>query len=299
MTVDAVAFGVAVGGAGWLAARAASMTRSERARERLAPPRRSSRRGVVRVNPPGWLEARARAGSWPGHAWSYAGALLGSTVVGTWLGFHLVGPVGGLTGAVGGPAAMQGVLARRTTAARVRAEEHLREAILALAAGVRGGLSVRRAVEEASRDVGPPLHEALRRVVERLAVGERLEASLDDLAARLELADVRLVSTVLTVHARAGGDLPVLLEEVADVVGDRVRSRREVRALTAQGRASGAVLAVLPVAFVALLSGTGGEALGAFYRSPSGIALLLAGLVCDLLGFLWIRRIVRRAEAGP
>jgi tight adherence protein B len=83
------------------------------------------------------------------------------------------------------------------------------------------------------------------------------------------------------------------------VVADRVRSRREVRSLTAQGRASGAVLAVLPVAFVALLSGTGGEALGAFYRSPLGASLLVAGLVCEVLGFLWIRRIVTRAEAAP
>lgn len=298
MRVVAVAFGVVVGGAGWLAALAASVARSERVEERLGPSRRSSRRGV-RLTPPRWLEAWAMAGSWPGHAWSYAGAFLGSMAIGTWLGFDLAGPVGGVAGAAGGPAALHGVLARRAAAVRVRAEEHLREAILALAAGVRGGLSVRRAVEEASRDAGPPLDEALRRVVERLAVGERLEASLEDLAARLDLPDVRLVGTVLAVHARTGGDLPVMLEEVADVVGDRVRSRREVRALTAQGRASGAVLAVLPVAFVALLSGTGGEALGAFYRSPPGAALLLAGLVCDLLGFLWIRRIVRRAEAGP
>jgi tight adherence protein B len=86
---------------------------------------------------------------------------------------------------------------------------------------------------------------------------------------------------------------------VAEVVGDRVRSRREVRAITAQGRASGAILAVLPVAFVALLSGTGGEALGAFYRTSTGAGLLLAGLACDILGFLWIRRIVRRAETAP
>jgi Flp pilus assembly protein TadB len=297
MRVVAAAFGVAVGGAGWLAALAAAVARSERVEERLGPPQRSSGR-IARLNPPGWLEARAAAGSWPGRAWSYAGTLLGSAVIGTLLGFDLAGPVGGLAGLAGGPAVVQGVLARRTAVVRVRAEEHLREAILALAAGVRGGLSVRRAVEEASRDAGPPLHHALRRVGERLAVGERLEASLEDLAARLDLPDVRLVGTVLAVHARTGGDLPVMLEEVADVIGDRVRSRREIRALTAQGRASGAVLAVLPVAFVALLSGTGGEALGAFYRSPSGAAFLLAGLVCDLLGFLWIRRIVLRAEAG-
>jgi tight adherence protein B len=157
---------------------------------------------------------------------------------------------------------------------------------------------VRRAVGEAARDAGEPLSGALKLVEEQLAMGARLETSLEDMAGRLSLPDLRLVVTVLVVHRRTGGDLPTMLDEVAEVIGDRVRSRREVRAITAQGRASGAVLAVLPVAFVALLSGTGGDALDAFYRTPAGAGLLLAGLVLDLVGFLWIRRIVARAEAG-
>jgi tight adherence protein B len=82
------------------------------------------------------------------------------------------------------------------------------------------------------------------------------------------------------------------------VIGQRVETRRQVRALTAQGRASGAVLAVLPIAFVGLLSGTSGDGLGAFYRTLPGAGLLLGGLVCELLGFLWLSRIVR-AEGPP
>jgi tight adherence protein B len=66
-----------------------------------------------------------------------------------------------------------------------------------------------------------------------------------------------------------------------------------MRALTAQGRASGAVLAVLPIAFVTLLSWSGGDGLGDFYRTPAGSLLLVVGLACDVLGFLWIQRIVR------
>jgi tight adherence protein B len=79
-------------------------------------------------------------------------------------------------------------------------------------------------------------------------------------------------------------------------VGQRVEARRGSRALTAQGRASGAVLAVLPVAFVALLSGTGGNGLGAFYRTPLGASLLLLGTLLDAAGFAWIRRIVAGVE---
>ncbi|MGH2677850.1 MAG: type II secretion system F family protein [Actinomycetota bacterium] len=237
--------------------------------------------------------------SWPGRPWSFVLAIAGCAFLGAAVGELLAGPVAALAGAAGGPFVLLSIVARRAAAEQVRAEEHLQEAILALAAATRAGLSIRRAVEEAARDAGPPLDAELARVIDRLDVGDSLESALSSLASRLELRDIGLVVTVLSLHRRTGGDLPAMLEQVAEVVGDRVRSRREVRAITAQGRASGAILAVLPVAFVALLSGTGGEALGAFYRTPLGAGLLLAGLACEALGFWWIRRIVHRAEMAP
>jgi tight adherence protein B len=124
-------------------------------------------------------------------------------------------------------------------------------------------------------------------------MGEPLEAALAGLASEIDSAEVALLVAALGVHQRTGGELPTMLEEVADIIGQRVDSRRQVRALTAQGRASGVVLAVLPVAFVTLLSGTSGDGLGAFYRTPLGSGLLTAGLLCEAVGFLWIRRIVR------
>jgi Flp pilus assembly protein TadB len=292
-------YGLVLGVAAWLLARGVAVSRAERIALRLGPRRHPSPPGGPRLRPPGWLSRRAAARTWPGHPWSYGGAWAGCAVAGGWLGAGLAGPIGAVAGAVGGPLTAEGILSRRSASERVEAQAHLRETILALASGVRAGLSVRRAVQEAARDASPPLDRALGRVVGRLSVGESLEDALDDMAARLDLADVRLVVTILVIHRRTGGNLPAMLEEVADVLGDRARSRREVRALTAQGRASGAVLAVLPVAFVALLSGTGGEALGAFYRSPLGAQLLVAGLVLESLGFLWIRRIVARAEDAP
>jgi Flp pilus assembly protein TadB len=299
MIGTAVVYGIAVGAAAWLMGRAAATARTERVRERLGTERRWSGGTPVRVRPPQWLSDLATERGWPRGPWSFVGVLLASALLGAALGWNLAGPVGGVAGAAGIPLAVQAMLARRVAADRARFEEHLKDVILALAASVRAGLSVRRAIEEAGRDAGPPLDRVLQEVGDRLSVGEPLDVALDGMADRLDLHDVRLVVTVLAVHRRTGGDLAAMLEEVADVVADRVRSRREVRALTAQGRASGAVLAVLPVAFVALLSGTGGKALGAFYRSPLGAALLVAGLVCEVLGFLWIRRIVMQAEAAP
>jgi tight adherence protein B len=221
-------------------------------------------------------------------------ALAGSVAIGAIVGSWLAGPVGGAAGAIFGAAVVRGGRRRGAGRLRAHAEQQLQEYMQTLAACVRAGLSVRRALDEAARDVDPPLRPALDASMRALAIGEPIERALDRLVSVTGEREASLLAALLSVHARSGGDLPALLDDVARIVGERIEGRRSIRAFTAQGRASGAVLAVLPVAFVALLSWSSGEGLGAFYATPLGSALLLAGLGCDALGFLWIRRIVEQ-----
>ncbi len=167
----------------------------------------------------------------------------------------------------------------------------MREAVGVLAAATRAGLSPRRALAECARDAYPPMRDLLQGALRRLDVGDPLARALAPLGETG--ADGRLLVTLLSVHARTGGDLPRLLDDLAQTIGRRADARRQVRALTAQGRASGAVLAALPVLFVGLLSITSGGGLGAFYRTPAGSMFLLAGLCLEAVGFLWLRRLSR------
>lgn len=216
-------------------------------------------------------------------------------LVGAALGWRLAGPVGGMVG-VGG-VFVAGRMGRDVRARRrlEEAEEGLADVVRAMAAASRSGRSVRRSLEAAAIEAPPSLRRPLGDAVDALRTGAHLPDVLAGLGRHLPLPDAPLLVGVLRVHLRTGGDLPGALDRVADLVARRQRARRRLRALTAQGRASGAVLALLPVAFVGLLSGMGGNGLGAFYGTAQGSALLAAGLLLSGLGFLWIRRILRRA----
>jgi tight adherence protein B len=253
--------------------------------------------GRLHAGRPGQRGRHGRLGGWRflRFAWIHR---LGAAVGGGAIGFWLAGPVGWIAGVTGAEVCRRMMRSRRRERARDLLDEQLREAMTTLSAAVRAGLSIRRALEEAYRGSDPPLRDSLASLVDQLRVGHSIDAALDLFARHVGSPDALLLTTLLAVHHRTGGDLPALLDEVASVVGQRAESRRQVRALTSQGRASGAVLAVLPIAFVGLLTGTSGDGLGAFYRSPPGAGLLLAGLVCELLGFGWIRRIVR-TQAAP
>ena len=223
-------------------------------------------------------------------------AVAGSPLVGALVAHRLVGPIGLLAGSLVG---LVVVRARETRAGRMRRDlldRQLGEAVVTVAAAVRAGMSLRQAVVEAAEDAEPPLRGELASVVNRLETGEPLDAALSRLDRSLGLSDAALLVNALAVHRRTGGDLPALLDEIARVIRLRLEDRRAVRSLTAAARSSGVVLAVLPIGFVALLSGTGGDGLGAFYRTHAGAFLLAAALSLQGLGFAWMRRIVQRIE---
>lgn len=186
--------------------------------------------------------------------------------------------------------------ARRREAEALQRERALRDGIRGLAASARSGLSVRRAIEEVAREEVSDVAEPFRAAARDLAMGRPMPAALAGLSDRLASREGALLTGVISIHHRVGGDLPRALDEVADLADRRAEARRRLRALTAQGRASGAVLAVLPVAFVGLLSGTSGNGLGTFYGTPRGAALLGLGILLQIAGYLWIRVILRRAQ---
>ena len=209
-------------------------------------------------------------------------------------GFLLTGPVGLGLGAI-----VWFWVMRARARARVRrraelGETQMAELVGALAAATRAGRSFRGAIEEAETDLRPPLAEAVAAVRRGLAVGESTQHALGPLASFS--ADGRLLVALVAMHARTGGDLPRSLDELGSIVVRRVEARRQARALSAQARASGAVLASLPIAFVGLLSGVSVGGLGDLYRTPVGALLLCSGLGLDWLGFNWLRRIGAAGE---
>jgi tight adherence protein B len=221
--------------------------------------------------------ARSRA------AWALLGAAAG------WL---VVGPSAALVAAL-----IAGVAhasrARRSERGRAAAmDEGMSDGVRAIAAGLRAGLSVPQALRFAAAEATPPLDATLAELVDAADVGEPLDDALHRWATQVGTADARLVEGVLGLHRRSGGDLPRVLDRVAETLRDRRAIAREVRALTAQARLSGAILGLLPVGFFAFLWLTSRRDIEGAFRTPAGLAALGAGAVLELLAFLWIRRLL-------
>jgi tight adherence protein B len=218
-----------------------------------------------------------------------------------WRWWPLVGAVGGwllggvITAGLGALVTLVGSRTlRRRGAARIAAalDEELADAVRSLAAGMRAGLSVPQAIAYAAREAEPPLADGLARIVDRVEVGGELEDALGRWADRIGTDDARLVVGVLALHRRSGGDLPRVLDQVAATLRERSSAAREVRALTAQARLSGAILGLLPIAFFAFLWLTSRADIEGAFASPIGVGAVVVGLVLEGIAFLWIRSLL-------
>ena len=116
-----------------------------------------------------------------------------------------------------------------------------------LSGTLRAGYSMMQGVEAVSQEIDDPMGRELRRVVTEARLGRPLEESLDSSAERMASADFAWAVMAIRIQREVGGNLSELLMTVADTMTQRERLRRDISALTAEGRISAIVLAILPV----------------------------------------------------
>lgn len=190
---------------------------------------------------------------------------------------------------VGAPAALLLVGDR---AGRRRAAQ-LPDALDAVAAGVRGGLSLRDAIAGAAT-IGAPVGPELAKVAADAERGEQLVDSLERWVDTHPDADTRAAGAALRACATLGGPSARAVDAAAAGLRQRQATAAEIAGLAVQGRASALVLTAAPVVFATLLGGIDPRS-GAFLTgTPVGLLCLVAGLTLDGLGAWWMNRLVRR-----
>jgi len=220
----------------------------------------------------------------------FSSRLLAAPVLAGSIWFVGVVPTGGaIAGLLVG-----GLVRRRRSRSRARAQalDQLVDAVAALTAALRAGRSLTQAIAYARDETVDPLRTHLARAIDRIETGTPLATALEEWAEIDGSDDVRLIVGVLDLHRRSGGDLPAVLEGLAETLRERRAADRELRALTAQARLSGIILGVLPIAFFCFLLLTSRREMLHAIATPLGGAALGIGLGLELLAFLWIRHLL-------
>lgn len=178
--------------------------------------------------------------------------------------------------------------------ARLRAfEEMFPDAINLMSRALRAGHALTTTLAMVAEEMADPIRSEFRALHEQHTYGLPFPQVMRTFATRVPLMDVRFFAIAVLTQRETGGNLAEVLDNLAGVMRDRFRVRRQLRVLTAQGRLSGWILGALPVVLgMALFAFNPGE-MQAFVTDPTGFRLLLAALGLETAGVITIRRILR------
>ncbi|MBA2280194.1 MAG: type II secretion system F family protein [Actinomycetota bacterium] len=205
------------------------------------------------------------------------------------LGSALMALVAFVLAGAGPPLALRIIVAKR----QKKFGMQLPDALTTLAGSLRAGRSIGQALDGVSKEMPDPMGRELRKVVAEIRLGRGLHETLTDAAERVASDDFRWAALAMQIQAEVGGNLAELLDRVAFTIRERTHMRGEVKALTAEGRASAMMLLVL-------VPGLGGAmaVMNPSYMAPmfsTSAGRIMLG-VCALMiggGYLWMSRMVK------
>jgi tight adherence protein B len=171
-------------------------------------------------------------------------------------------------------------------------EEMLPESIDLVGRALRAGHPLSAGFKMAADDGSEPVAGEFRRVFEEQRFGLPVQDSLLGMADRVNLVDVRILVTAILIQREVGGNLAEILDNLASVVRARFTIRRQLKVYTAQGRMTGYLLAALPIILFSVLYMLNPSYMSILFTDPIGKILVLVALSMQLVGFLWIRKII-------
>lgn len=171
-------------------------------------------------------------------------------------------------------------------------EQGLPDALDLMVGALRVGHSFSAALGLITRECADPIGCEFRICYDEQNFGLELRTALESLLIRVPLQDLRIVVTAILIQKESGGNLAEVLEKTAYVIRQRFRLKRQIMVHTAQGRLTGWILTLLPIALGVGLYIVNPETMSLLWRRPIGIKLLYAAVGMLVTGTLIIQKIV-------
>jgi tight adherence protein B len=171
-------------------------------------------------------------------------------------------------------------------------EEGLPEAIDLLSRAIRAGHPLSSGLKMVAEETGQPIAGEFLQTFEENRFGVAFDDAIVGMADRVDIIDVRILVTAILIQRQVGGNLAEVLDNLAAVIRARFTIRRQLRVYTAQGRITGWILGLLPIALAFVIYTINPEYMSILWTDPLGKFMLGTAIVMQFIGYMWIRKIV-------
>ncbi len=184
-------------------------------------------------------------------------------------------------------------LRRRQNKRTRRFADDLPDTLQLVASSLRTGFSLPQALDSAQDGAADPMASELGRALAATRIGSGLEDELERVADRMRSEDWRWAVMAVRIQRDVGGNLAEVLMTTVTTLRERAATRRQVRALSAEGRLSAWILLALPIGLFALLLVIRTEYLSLLWTTLPGVVMLVVTVLLMGVGGFWMSRLVR------
>ncbi len=171
-------------------------------------------------------------------------------------------------------------------------EKGLPEALDLMVSALRAGHSLNAAMGLVGRECTAPVGTEFNICFEEQNFGLEMKVALDNLLDRVPLQDLRIVATAIMIQKESGGNLAEVLDKTSNLIRERFRLKRQISVHTAQGRMTGWILTLVPVALGIVMYFVNPQLMSVLWRRSIGIKMIWAAGIMTLIGGFIINRIV-------
>lgn len=168
----------------------------------------------------------------------------------------------------------------------------LSDAFSIICNALRVGQSFQAAMKNVADEMEEPISREFMRVYRETQYGMPLETSLGRLVSRTKNPDLELMCSAVIIQRQIGGNLAVILQNISETINQRIRLRGEIRTMTSAGRMSGYIIGALPLFIILLLMFINPTYINMFFVTRTGRIMLIVSVVLEVVGFLFVRKIV-------
>ncbi|NLG28830.1 MAG: hypothetical protein GX557_13030 [Chloroflexi bacterium] len=170
--------------------------------------------------------------------------------------------------------------------------QQLPDVLMLLVGGLRAGYGLNQAMQIVVEQLPAPASKEFGRVVNAVSLGMPITKALEELAERIQVDDLGLIVTAISVQHQVGGNLAETLDTIGETIRDRIRIQGEIAALTAEEQLSAIVLGGLPTVVALVLFLIQPNYMRPLFEPGWQRLLPVVAVVLQVLGFVVIRKII-------
>lgn len=166
------------------------------------------------------------------------------------------------------------------------------EAIDTMCRGLRSGLPITESIAAVGREMPDPVGIEFHRIADGVRMGRSLEASMWEVAPRIDSPEYRFLIIAMAIQKETGGNLAETLGNLSDLIRRRRQLRLKIKAMSAEAKASAMIIGSLPFIMFTLLMLVNSEYMMTMFQELKGKIMLGAALFWMSMGWAVMTKMI-------